>query len=117
MAEFEEDTQGDEGSNLLEEFQLNKDEEQGELGECNYQQPEVGHQQHINVQCNDLPLGLNNWVYVPQTPAVAPYQAYLATGTLNHPPFVTNHSAGKFTADDYYQHMIISRMERQELEE
>jgi len=26
MAEFEEDTQGDEGSNLLEEFQLNKDE-------------------------------------------------------------------------------------------
>jgi len=28
-----------------------------------------------------------------------------------------NHSAGKITADDYYQQMIICRMERQELEE
>jgi hypothetical protein len=55
---------------------------------------------------------------LPQTPAgVAPYQAYLARGTITHPPFVVNRSGGKITADDYYQQMMISRMERQELEE
>jgi len=56
---------------------------------------------------------------VPQMPAVAvaPYQAYLATGSMTRPPFVANHSSGKFSAEDYYQQMIMSRMERQEIEE
>jgi hypothetical protein len=56
---------------------------------------------------------------VPQMPAVtlAPYQAYLATGSVTRPPFVANRSAGKFSAEDYYQQMIMSQMERQEIEE
>jgi hypothetical protein len=47
---------------------------------------------------------------VPQMPevAVAPYQAYLATGSVTGSPFVANHSAGKFSAEDYYQQMIMS---------
>jgi len=34
-------------------------------------------------------------------PAVtlAPYQAYLATGSVTRPPFVANRSAGKFSAN------------------
>jgi hypothetical protein len=51
------------------------------------------------------------------TPAVAPYPACLASGTVTCPPFVANRSGGRITADDYYQQMMISRMERQELEE
>jgi hypothetical protein len=56
---------------------------------------------------------------VPETPAVAvaPYQAYLATGSMTRPPFVANCSAVKFSSEDYYQQMIMSRMERQEIEE
>jgi hypothetical protein len=56
-------------------------------------------------------------VYVPQTQAVALYQAYLASGTVTCPPFVANQSSGEITSDDYCQQMMISRMERQELEE
>jgi hypothetical protein len=101
-------------NNLLEEF--NGDDLVGELR--NNQQPEGG-QLRNNVLCNDLPVGLNNRIMVPQTPAVAvaPYQAYLATGSVTRPPFVANRSAGKFSAEDYYQQMIMSRMERQEIEE
>ncbi len=80
--DFEEEEEelpaGDDANNLLEEF--NGDEIVGELG--NNQQPEGG-QLRNNVLCNDLPVGLNNRIMVPQTPAVAvaPYQAYLATGS------------------------------------
>jgi hypothetical protein len=47
---------------------------------------------------------------VPQMPAVAvaPYQAHLANGSMTWPPFLANHSAGKFSAEDYYQQMIMS---------
>jgi hypothetical protein len=80
----------------------------------NNQQPEVVLQQCINLLHNVLPLGLNNCVMLPQMPAVAvaPYQAYLVTGSVNHPPFVANCSA-----EDYYQQMIMSHIERQEKEE
>ena len=112
----EEDEQpaGEENNNLLEEF--NGDDLVGELR--NNQQPEGG-QLRNNVLRNDLPVGINNRIMVPQTPAVAvaPYQAYLATGSMTRPPFVANRSAGKFSAEDYYQQMIMSRMERQEIEE
>jgi hypothetical protein len=56
---------------------------------------------------------------VPQTSAVAValYQAHLATGSMTRPTFAANHSGGKFSAEDYYQQMIMSRMERQEIEE
>jgi len=80
------------------------------LGElCNNQQPE-GAQLHNNFLCNDLPVGLNNRMMVPETPAVAvaPYQAYLATGSMTRPPFVANCSAVKFSSEDYYQQMIMS---------
>jgi hypothetical protein len=52
-------------------------------------------------------------------PVVArvPYQADLVIGSVTRPPFVANHSAGKFSAEDYYQQMIMSQMERQEIEE
>jgi len=101
-------------NNLLEKF--NGGDLVGEL--CNNQQPE-GAQLRNNLLRNDLPVGLNNRIMVPQTPAVAvaPYQAYLATGSLTWPPFIANCSAGKFSAEDYYQQMIMSRMERQEIEE
>jgi len=75
----------------------------------NNQQPE-GAQLCNNLLHNDLPVGLNNRIMVPQMPevAVAPYQAYLATGSVTGSPFVANHSAGKFSAEDYYQQMIMS---------
>jgi hypothetical protein len=117
VEDFEEDTEagdaGDDRSNLLEEF--NEQELVGELH--NNQQPEVV-QQRNNMLCNDLPVGLNNQLMVPQTPAVstAPYPAYLATGSMNQPPFMANHSAGKFSSEDYYQQMIMSQIERQEIE-
>jgi hypothetical protein len=41
MAEFEEDTRGEDGSNLLEEFQVNEEELQAVLQECNNQQLEA----------------------------------------------------------------------------
>jgi len=112
--EEEEPPAGEENNNLLEE--LNGDDPVGELR--NNQQPEGG-QLCNTLLCNDLPVGLNNRIMVPQMPAVAvaPYQAYLATGSMNRPPFVANRSAGKFSAEDSYQQMFMSRMERQEIEE
>ncbi len=41
MAEFEEDTRGEDGSNLLEESQVNEEELQAVLQECNNQQLEA----------------------------------------------------------------------------
>jgi len=72
-----------------------------------------------DLQRNDIipPPALNNRMYVPQTPPAAPYQAYLAAGSVTRPPFLANRSNRKITADDYYQQMMISRLERQELEE
>jgi hypothetical protein len=112
--EEEEPPAGEENNNLLEEF--NGDDLVEELG--NNQQPE-GALLHNNLLHNDLPVSINNRIMVPQTPAVAvaPYQAYLATGSMTMPPFLANRSAGKFSAEDYYQQMVISRMERQEIEE
>jgi hypothetical protein len=73
MAEFEEDTQGEDGSNSLDECQMNKEELQADLQECNNQLLEGAQQQCPNMQCNDLPPGLlKQSVYVPQTPPVAP---------------------------------------------
>jgi len=72
--------------------------------------------QHFAV--NDLPVSLNNQLMAPQTPAgaEAPYQAYFATGSVNWPLFVANCSPGKFSAEEYYQQMIMSQIERQEIE-
>jgi hypothetical protein len=56
-------------------------------------------------------------VYVLKTMTVAPYQAYLASGTVTLPPFVANWSTGEITADDYFQQIMSSRLERQELED
>jgi hypothetical protein len=112
--EEEEQPAGEEANNLLDDF--NENELIGELH--NNQQPE-GAQVRNNLLHNDLPVGLNNRIMVPQMPAVAvaPYQAYLAPGSVTRPPFVANHFAGKFSAEDYYQQMIMSRMERQEIKE
>jgi hypothetical protein len=76
---------GEENNNLLEEF--NRDDLVGEL--CINHQPE-GAQLCNNLLHNDLPVGLSNRIMVPQMPAVAvaPYQAYLATGSMTRPPFV-----------------------------
>jgi len=106
--EEEEPAAGDDANNLLEEF--NGDDLVGELP--NNQQPE-GAQLRNHLLCNDLPVGLNNRIMVPKMPAVAvaPYQPYLATGSVTRPPFVANCSAGKFSAEDYYQQMM------QEIEE
>jgi hypothetical protein len=103
--EEEEPPAGEENNNLLGEF--NGHDLVGELR--NNQQPEGG-QLRNNLQHNDLLVGLNNRIMVPQTSAVAvaPYQAYLATGSVTWPPFVANRSAGKFSAEDYYQQMIMS---------
>jgi hypothetical protein len=48
---------------------------------------------------------------------LAPYQALLAGGGVACPPFVISQSAGKLSAEDYYQQMLLSWMERQEVEE
>ena len=52
-----------------------------------------------------------------QQQPIAPYQALLAAGGFARPPLVALHSAGKLSAEDYYQQMLLSRMERQEMEE
>jgi hypothetical protein len=59
---------------------------------------------------------------VPQVPQqqqqpIAPYQALLAAGGVARPPFVASRSAGKLSTEDYYQQVLLSRMERQETEE
>jgi len=52
-----------------------------------------------------------------QQQPIAPYQALLAAGGIACPPFVASRSAGKLSADDYNQQMLLSRMERQGKEE
>jgi hypothetical protein len=79
----------------LEELKVNEEEPQADFQEGNNQQPEAAQQQHPNLQCNDLHPGINNWVYVPQTSTVAPYQAYLTSSTVTCPPFKANHLVGK----------------------
>jgi hypothetical protein len=59
---------------------------------------------------------------VPQVPQqqqqpLALYQALLGAGGIARPPFVSSRSAGKLSAEDYYQQMLLSHMERQEMEE
>ncbi len=115
MAEFEEDTQGEDGNNLLDELQMNEEELQADLQEHNNQQLEAAAASPFSMQQSSSRLKQSG--YVPQTPAVAPYQAYLASCNVSHPPFMASHSAGEMTTDDCYQQMMISRMERQELEE
>jgi hypothetical protein len=46
---LEDDTQSEDGSNFLEEFQVNEEELQAELQECNNQQLEAAQQQHPNL--------------------------------------------------------------------
>jgi hypothetical protein len=65
MVKFEEDTQGEDRNNLLDEFQMNEEELQADLQECNNQWPEAAQQQHPNLPHNYLPPGSNNQVYVP----------------------------------------------------
>jgi hypothetical protein len=94
--DFEEEEEelpaGDDANKLMEDF--NENELVVELR--NNQQTE-GAQLRNNLLCNDLPVGLYNRIMVPQTPAVAvaPYQAYLANGSMTRPPFIPNRSAGK----------------------
>jgi hypothetical protein len=73
-------------------------------------------------QQNNIPPALNQCLMVPQVPQqqqqpIEPYQALLAAGGVARPPFVARRSAGKLSAEDYYQQMLLSRMERQEMEE
>ena len=70
-------------------------------------------------QQNSIPPALNQRLMVPQQQQqpIAPYQALLAAGGVARPPFVASRSAGKLSAEDYYQQMLLSRMERQEMEE
>jgi len=73
-------------------------------------------------QQNNIPPALNQRLMVPQVPQqqqqpIAPYQALLAAGGVARPPFVASRSAGKLSAEDYYQQMLLSCMERQEMEE
>jgi hypothetical protein len=44
MTEFKEDTQGENGNNLLDEFQLNEEKLQADLQEGSNQQPEAAQQ-------------------------------------------------------------------------
>jgi hypothetical protein len=49
MAEFEEDPQGEDGNNLLDEFQMNEEELQADFHERDNHQPEAAQQQRPNV--------------------------------------------------------------------
>lgn len=60
---------------------------------------------------------LQRLVVPQQQQPVAPYQALLAAAGVARPPFVASRSAAKLSAEDYYQQMLLSRMERQEKEE
>jgi len=52
-----------------------------------------------------------------QQQSLPPYQALLAAGGVALPPFVSYWSAGKLTAEDFYQQMLITWLERQEMED
>jgi hypothetical protein len=61
-------------------------------------------------QQSNIPPALNQCLMVPQVPQqqqqpIAPYQALLAAGGVARPPFVASRSAGKLSAEDYYQQM------------
>jgi len=67
MSEYNEKTQNKDGSKFLVEFQMNEEELHKDFQEHNNPRPGAGQQQYHNVQYNDLPPGLNNHIYVPQT--------------------------------------------------
>ena len=71
---------------------------------------------------NNLPPALNQCLMVPHVPQqqqqpIAPCQDLLAAAGIACPPFVASHSAGKLSTKDYYQQILLSRIERQEMEE
>jgi len=126
------------GANLANEFGINEEQLCNELRrtpvddnsvrrtpiELNNQQQGVLQQQVFRPvrQQNNIPPALNQCLMVPQVPQqqqqpIEPYQALLAAGGVARPPFVARRSAGKLSAEDYYQQMLLSRMERQEMEE
>jgi hypothetical protein len=141
-SEEEEDEAAEEaagaGANLANEFGINEEQLRNELRhtpvddntvrctptEHNNQQQGVLLQQAFCPvrQQSNIPPALNQRLMVPQVPQqqqqpIAPYQALLAAGGVARPPFVASRSAGKLSAVDYYQQMLLSRMERQEMEE
>jgi len=126
------------GANLVNAFGINKEQLRNEFprtpvddntarrtpAEHNNQQQGVLQQQAFRPvrQQNNMPPALNQRLMVPQVPQqqqqpIAPYQALLAAGGVARPPFVASRSAGKLSAEDYYQQMLLSCMERQEMEE
>jgi hypothetical protein len=126
------------GANLVNEFGINEEQLHNELHctpvdsnsvqctptEHNNQQQGMLQQQAFRPvrQQNNIPPALHQHLMVPQVPQqqqqpIAPYQALLAAGGVARPPFVASCSAGKLTAENYYQQMLLSRMERQEMEE
>jgi hypothetical protein len=142
-SEEEEDDAAEEaagvGANLVNEFGINKEQLCNELRHTpvdansvrrtpitkhNIQQQGVLQQQAFCPvrQQNNLPPALNQCLMVPQVPQqqqqpIAPYQALFAAAGVARPPFVASRSAGKLSAEDYYQQMLLSRMEMQEMEE
>ena len=117
------------GANLVNEFGINEEQLHNELHrtpvdantvqhtptEHNNQQQGVLLQQAfrpVRLQ-NNQPPALNQRLPVPQVPQqqqqpIAPYQALLAAGGVARPPFVASRSAGKLSAEDYYQQMLLS---------
>jgi hypothetical protein len=119
------------GANLVNEFGINKEQLHNDLHhtpidannihltltELNNQQQGGMQQQAIHpvVRHNNLPPALNQHLVVPQQQQpLAPYQALLAAGGVADPPFVSSQSTGKLSAEDYYQQMLLSRMERRQ---
>jgi hypothetical protein len=121
------------GANLVNEFGINEEQLHNELRRTPVDANSVRRTptEHNNQQQGVLlqqafrpvrPPALNQRLPVPQVPQqqqqpIAPYQALLAAGGVARPPFVASRSAAKLTAEDYYQQMLLSRLERQEMEE